>query len=102
MQVEATNRDVHLIVDDRPSTCIAFIVAHVDTRNAYNSHSVSDFRAEYSAFWKCVQAGIAYMFTQLCKMLILATFFPTSDLSDSSFDLVGVRSSNMFHRNNRR
>uniref|UniRef100_A0A0B7AZ73 BOS complex subunit TMEM147 n=1 Tax=Arion vulgaris TaxID=1028688 RepID=A0A0B7AZ73_9EUPU len=36
--------------------------------------------AEYSAFWKCVQAGGAYLFTQLCKMLLLATFFPSGGL----------------------
>jgi len=34
---------------------------------------------EYGAFWKCFQAGCIYVFTQLVKMLILATFFPTSD-----------------------
>ncbi|XP_026465754.1 transmembrane protein 147-like [Ctenocephalides felis] len=34
--------------------------------------------SEYGAFWKCFQAGGIYMFTQLCKMLILATFFPDS------------------------
>ncbi|ROT77491.1 BOS complex subunit TMEM147 [Penaeus vannamei] len=34
---------------------------------------------EYGAFWKCVQVGGMYMLTQLCKMLLLATFFPTSD-----------------------
>lgn len=43
---------------------------------------------EYSVFWKCIQAGAAYLFTQLCKMLILATFFPVYD-SSSSFDFVG-------------
>ncbi|XP_076028367.1 BOS complex subunit TMEM147 [Oratosquilla oratoria] len=34
---------------------------------------------EYGAFWKCVQVGGMYMLTQLCKMLLLATFFPTMD-----------------------
>jgi len=34
---------------------------------------------EYGAFWKCVQVGGMYMMTQLCKMLLLATFFPMSD-----------------------
>lgn len=33
-------------------------------------------RSEYGAFWKCVQASGIYVFTQLCKMLVLATFFP--------------------------
>ncbi|KFM62406.1 Transmembrane protein 147, partial [Stegodyphus mimosarum] len=37
--------------------------------------------AEYGVFWKCVQAGAMYLFTQLCKMLILATFFPATDIS---------------------
>lgn len=36
--------------------------------------------SEYGAFWKCVQAGGMYVFTQLCKMLVLATFFPASDV----------------------
>ena len=48
------------------------------------------FRAEYSAFWKCVQAGVTYLLTQLCKMLILATFFPASEAPAGSFDVVGV------------
>lgn len=33
--------------------------------------------SEYGAFWKCAQVGGMYLFTQLCKMLLLATFFPT-------------------------
>uniref|UniRef100_A0A3Q3ELX6 BOS complex subunit TMEM147 n=1 Tax=Labrus bergylta TaxID=56723 RepID=A0A3Q3ELX6_9LABR len=33
--------------------------------------------SEYNAFWRCVQAGATYLFVQLCKMLFLATFFPT-------------------------
>lgn len=37
--------------------------------------------AEYGVFWKCIQAGAMYLFTQLCKMLALATFFPATDLS---------------------
>lgn len=45
--------------------------------------------AEYSAFWKCVQAGGMYLFTQLCKMLILATFFPTTEVSSGSLDVIG-------------
>lgn len=47
-------------------------------------------RAEYSAFWKCVQAGGAYLFTQLCKMLVLATFFPTTEFVAGSLDVTGV------------
>ena len=48
------------------------------------------FRAEYSAFWKCVQAGVTYLLTQLVKMLILATFFPASEAPPGSFDVIGV------------
>ncbi|XP_013783295.1 transmembrane protein 147-like isoform X2 [Limulus polyphemus] len=46
--------------------------------------------SEYGAFWKCVQAGMMYLLTQLCKMLVLATFFPTSDISGvGNIDVVG-------------
>jgi len=38
--------------------------------------------SEYSTFYKCVYAGCAYLFTQLVKMMILATFFPTSESPD--------------------
>jgi len=31
--------------------------------------------SEYGAFWKCIQTIIIYALTQLCKMLVLATFF---------------------------
>eukprot|EP00057_Strongylocentrotus_purpuratus_P021033 XP_011675507.1 PREDICTED: transmembrane protein 147-like [Strongylocentrotus purpuratus] len=34
--------------------------------------------SEYSAFWKCVQAGTAYLFTQLCKEFMKSTI----DLGD--------------------
>uniref|UniRef100_T1JHP0 BOS complex subunit TMEM147 n=1 Tax=Strigamia maritima TaxID=126957 RepID=T1JHP0_STRMM len=44
--------------------------------------------SEYSAFWKCIQAGIAYVITQLGKMLILATFFPSTDRG-FGIDLIG-------------
>ena len=37
-----------------------------------------------------MQAGVAYMLTQLCKMMILATFFPPSDLPEETFDIIGV------------
>lgn len=37
------------------------------------------FRSEYGAFWKCIQAGGFYVFTQLTKMLLLATFSPDSE-----------------------
>jgi len=35
-------------------------------------------RSEYGAFWKCMHAGFIYALTQLGKMLLLATFFPTA------------------------
>lgn len=50
------------------------------------------YRSEYGAFWKCIQAGVIYIFTQLVKMLALATFFPTADsVGEEGFDLFGVR-----------
>uniref|UniRef100_A0A9L0SHB5 BOS complex subunit TMEM147 n=1 Tax=Equus caballus TaxID=9796 RepID=A0A9L0SHB5_HORSE len=45
-------------------------------------------RSEYNAFWKCVQAGVTYLFVQLCKMLFLATFFPTWE--GGIYDFIGV------------
>jgi len=52
-------------------------------------------RSEYSAFWKCVQAAAAYLVTQLCKMLFLATFFPASDAVAGQFDILGVGNYNI-------
>lgn len=43
--------------------------------------------SEYNAFWKCVQAGVTYLFVQLCKMLFLATFFPTWE--GGIYDFIG-------------
>ncbi|CAK9830200.1 Transmembrane protein 147 [Anthophora retusa] len=46
--------------------------------------------SEYGTFWKCIQAGGIYIFTQLVKMLALATFFPTADnVEDEGFDVFG-------------
>ncbi|XP_058802337.1 BOS complex subunit TMEM147 [Phymastichus coffea] len=46
--------------------------------------------SEYGAFWKCIQAGGIYVFTQLVKMLALATFFPTADsIGYKGFDFLG-------------
>ncbi|XP_038669397.1 BOS complex subunit TMEM147 [Scyliorhinus torazame] len=45
--------------------------------------------SEYNAFWRCVQAGATYLFVQLCKMLFLATFFPTWDTSVGVYDFIG-------------
>lgn len=50
------------------------------TFNNYN-YSFSN-SAEYGVFWKCIQAGAMYLFTQLCKMLALATFFPATDIAN--------------------
>ncbi|XP_055376013.1 BOS complex subunit TMEM147 [Condylostylus longicornis] len=45
--------------------------------------------SEYGAFWKCIQAGGIYIFTQLCKMLLLATFFDSENLSlNGSFNIL--------------
>lgn len=46
--------------------------------------------AEYGSFWKCAQAGSMYMVTQLCKMLLLATFFPTGDSNLTTTVVGGV------------
>lgn len=53
-----------------------------------NKKNVFSFRSEYGAFWKCIQASGIYVFTQLCKMLVLATFFP--DTSASSTDDINL------------
>uniref|UniRef100_A0A1Q3FXK7 BOS complex subunit TMEM147 n=1 Tax=Culex tarsalis TaxID=7177 RepID=A0A1Q3FXK7_CULTA len=44
--------------------------------------------SEYGAFWKCIQAGGIYIFTQLCKMLVLATFFPDALSGDDQFSVI--------------
>ncbi|XP_050440808.1 transmembrane protein 147 [Adelges cooleyi] len=46
--------------------------------------------SEYGAFWKCIQGGIIYAFTQLCKMLILATFFPANESATSILSLANL------------
>ena len=38
----------------------------------------TSIRSEYGAFYKCVAASGTYALTQLGKMLLLATFFPTA------------------------
>lgn len=35
--------------------------------------------SEYAAYTKCIYIGILFIFTQLCKMLFLATFFPDTE-----------------------
>ncbi|VDM96823.1 unnamed protein product [Thelazia callipaeda] len=42
--------------------------------------------SEYCSIWKCTYAVLAYLLTQLGKMLVLATFFPTSDFD--GFDMI--------------
>ncbi|CAO1333230.1 unnamed protein product [Diamesa serratosioi] len=63
--------------------CVA--LALVPVYLVYKYSGLSD----YGAFWKCFQAGGIYVFTQLCKMLVL-TFFPetTSDTSGIGFNFV--------------
>ncbi|XP_057325896.1 BOS complex subunit TMEM147 [Microplitis mediator] len=64
--------------------CLALV--YVPYYLAYKYSGLS----EYGAFWKCIQAGGIYIFTQLVKMLALATFFPTADnVSQEGFDLFG-------------
>ncbi|XP_050347345.1 transmembrane protein 147 [Nymphalis io] len=53
--------------------CLALVYAPYHM--AYKFSGIS----EYATFSKCVYAGGLYIFTQLCKMLLLATFFPDSD-----------------------
>ncbi|CAG4934361.1 unnamed protein product [Parnassius apollo] len=53
--------------------CLALIYAPYHM--AYKFSGIS----EYATFSKCLYAGSLYIFTQLCKMLLLATFFPDSD-----------------------
>jgi len=63
--------------------CVA--LAYVPYLITYKFSSLS----EYSTFYKCVYAGCAYLFTQLVKMMILATFFPASELPVGLLDIKG-------------
>jgi len=65
--------------------CIALIYVPYYLTYKYSGLS------EYGAFWKCIQAGGIYVFTQLCKMLVLATFFPdsVSNVTEEQFNLFG-------------
>ncbi|XP_050668569.1 transmembrane protein 147 [Leptidea sinapis] len=58
--------------------CVALV--YLPYHMAYKFSGIS----EYSTFSKCVYAGGLYIFTQLCKMLLLATFFPDYDTNSSS------------------
>ncbi|XP_063696525.1 BOS complex subunit TMEM147 [Culicoides brevitarsis] len=44
--------------------------------------------SEYGAFYKVMQSAGMYMFTQLCKMLVLATFFPDSLTAHDNFNFI--------------
>lgn len=44
----------------------------------------SSVLSEYNALFKCIFAGMVYMFTQLAKMMVLATFFPSLDSTDGT------------------
>ncbi|XP_018336178.2 transmembrane protein 147 [Agrilus planipennis] len=59
--------------------CIALIYVPYYLTYKYSGLS------EYGAFWKCIQAGSTYIFTQLAKMLVLATFFPDSETDTIDF-----------------
>jgi len=47
--------------------------------------------SEYHTLWKLGKAGLAYFLTQLCKMLVLATFFPMTEAmgDDRPLDILG-------------
>lgn len=46
--------------------------------------------SEYQTVWKLAQAGLAYFLTQLCKMLVLATFFPMTETGENQqIDILG-------------
>ncbi|XP_053612718.1 BOS complex subunit TMEM147 [Plodia interpunctella] len=63
--------------------CLALVYAPYHM--AYKLSGIS----EYATFSKCVYAGGLYIFTQLCKMLLLATFFPDSDSKvDGEYDVI--------------
>ncbi|XP_045494828.1 transmembrane protein 147 [Colias croceus] len=53
--------------------CLALVYAPYHMAYKYSGIS------EYATLSKCVYAGGLYIFTQLCKMLLLATFFPDYD-----------------------
>jgi len=45
--------------------------------------------SEYNSFWACVKSGGVYVLAQLCKMIVLATFFPTYDVPEGKVDMHG-------------
>uniref|UniRef100_A0A915I0H1 BOS complex subunit TMEM147 n=1 Tax=Romanomermis culicivorax TaxID=13658 RepID=A0A915I0H1_ROMCU len=44
--------------------------------------------SEYCSVWKCVQGSAAYFLTQLVKLTIIATFFPTVEHEGERFDVL--------------
>ncbi|XP_003386780.1 PREDICTED: transmembrane protein 147-like [Amphimedon queenslandica] len=39
---------------------------------------------ESSSIWSCLRVGVAYVLTQLVKMMLLATFYPQSETDDET------------------
>ncbi len=62
--------------------CLA--LAYAPYHMTYKYTGLSD----YGAFWKCVTAGFLYVFTQLAKMIFLATFFPSDEEPENADDEV--------------
>jgi len=44
--------------------------------------------SEYCSVWKCAQGSAAYFLTQLVKLTVLATFFPTLEHEGERFDAI--------------
>jgi len=53
--------------------------------------------ADYGAFWKCIQSGFIFTFTQLIKMLIMATFFPLPSGSQEGVSFQEMKSTYGHH-----
>ena len=54
-----------------------FMLANVPDFVTYRCSGLS----ECKPFWKCTQAGVTYFFMQLCKVLFLATLFPSGKVA---------------------
>lgn len=63
--------------------CVALI--YVPYYIVYKYSSLS----EYGVYWKCIQAGILYAVTQLCKLMLLATFFPEGKIITDNYNVIG-------------
>ena len=55
------------------NTLLCYGVSSDPSNDQFIRCTVSYFRSEYSAFWRCVKAGAAYLVTQLCKVQIKST-----------------------------